>query len=160
MFEQIISALIKARVKFVVIGGVAANIHGSARFTNDLDLCYDTAADNIERLARLLLSWHAYLRGAEPGLPFVFDERAIRISPVLTLTTDRGFIDIMDRVPGVGTFSDCLAQSEPVTIGAVEFRALTLPALIVAKRAAGRAKDLEHLIELEALLAMRDKSKR
>jgi hypothetical protein len=57
----------------------------------------------------------------------------------------------------VGTYEDALAASEKVRIGATEFRSLTLPALIAAKRAAGRPRDHEHLIELEALLAMRRK---
>jgi len=142
-------------VRFVVVGGVAATIQGSARFTNDIDLCYDAAPDNLEALVRVLQMWHAYLRGVERRLPFVLDARALRAAPVMTLTTDVGDINLIDRVPGVGTYADAIARAESVTIGSTEFRALTLPALIASKRAAGRPKDLEHLIELEALLALR-----
>jgi predicted nucleotidyltransferase len=106
----------------------------------------------------VLRGWHAYLREVEPGLPFVMDVRALRTTPLMTLTTDLGNIDILDLVPGVGTYADALPASEPVTIDRTEFRALTLPALIAAKKATGRAKDREHLIELEALLAMRKRS--
>lgn len=155
MFEQTIAALVAAGVRFVVIGGVAATIQGSARLTNDLDFCYDAALDNLEVLARVLRGWHAYLRGVERGLPFVLDVRALQTTPVMTLTTDVGDIDIFDRVAGVGTYADALAASEKVTIGTTEFRSLTLPALIAAKKATGRPRDREHLIELEALLAMR-----
>ena len=63
MFEEILDELTARSIRFVVIGGVAATIHGSARFTNDLDLCYDTAPDNVDRLVALLIEWHAYLRG-------------------------------------------------------------------------------------------------
>ena len=157
MFEQIIAALLAAGVRFVVVGGVAATIHGSARLTNDLDLCYDPAPDSLEALVRLLHRWHAYLREVEPGLPFVLDLRALRTTPVMTLTTDRGDIDLLDRIPGVGGYTEVLAASESVRIDAIEFRALTLPALISAKKATGRAKDREHVIELEALLALRRK---
>lgn len=155
MFEHILAALVAAGVRFVVIGGVAATVHGSARFTNDIDFCYDTAPDNLGRLVRLLNAWHAYLRGVERGLPFVLDERALRTTPLMTLTTDVGDIDLLDVVPGVGAYEAAVARSEVVTIGAVEFRSLTLDALIDAKRAAGRPKDREHLIELEALRALR-----
>jgi predicted nucleotidyltransferase len=157
VFEQIIEALVAAGIRFVVIGGVAATIHGSARFTNDIDICYDTAPDNLEALVRLLRKWHAYLRGVERGLPFVLDARALRMTPMMTLTTDAGDIDLLDRVPGIGGYAEARAQSEPVTIGATRFRALTLPALIAVRRATGRAKDVEHLIELEALLALRQR---
>ena len=154
MFEQIIATLVGEGVRFVVVGGVAASIHGSARLTNDIDLCYDASPDNVDALVSVLCGWHAYLRGVERGLPFIMDAQALRLTPVMTLTTDVGDIDIMDQIAGVGGYAEAVAQSETVAIGRVRFLVLTLPALIVAKRAAGRRRDLEHLIELEALLAM------
>lgn len=157
MFERIIAALLAAGARFVVVGGVAATIQGSARLTNDLDVCYDPALDNLETIVRLLGGWHGYLREVEPGLPFTLDVLALRTTPVMTLTTDLGDIDLLDRILGVGGYADVLAASEIVRIDALEFRALTLPALISAKKATGRAKDREHVIELEALLALRRK---
>lgn len=155
MFEQIIVALIAAKVRFVVIGGVAAAIQGSARFTNDIDLCYDPAPDNIERLAVLLKKWNAYLRGVERGLAFILDASAFRITPIMTLTTDVGDIDMLDVVPGVGDYGAVLKASETVEIAKVEFRSLGLDGLIASKRAVRRPKDREQLIELEALRALR-----
>ena len=162
MFEQIIAALVAAGIRFVVIGGVAATVQGSARLTNDIDICYDPAPDNIARLVELLTSWKAYLRGVERGLPFILDQRTFRTTPIVTLTTDKGDIDVLDVVPGVGDYQAALRESEIVEIGDVEFRSLTLEALIASKRAVRRPKDLEQLIELEALLALRrqaDKSR-
>lgn len=155
MFEQIIAALVAAGIRFVVIGGVAATVQGSARLTNDIDICYDTSPDNIARLVELLNKWKAYPRGVERGLPFVLDARAFRTTPIMTLTTEVGDIDVLDRVPGVGDYQAVLKASEIVEIGDVEFRSLTLEALIASKRAVRRPKDLEQLIELEALLALR-----
>ena len=160
MFEAILAALIARGIRFVVIGGVAATVHGSARFTNDIDLCYDTAADNVERLVALLTEWRAYLRGVELGLPFILDARTFRTTPVMTLTTTMGAIDLLDQVPGVGDFAKALGTSEQVRIGATEFSALTLEALIASKKAVRRKKDLEHLIELEAILALRKRQER
>ena len=155
MFEEILKALVGAKIRFVVIGGVAATIQGSARFTNDIDLCYDTADDNVARLVNLLRDWNAYLRGVEPGLPFILDEKAFRITPVMTLTTQMGAIDILNLVPGVGNYTDALKASERVKVGEVEFRSLTLDALIASKRAVKRPKDVEQLLELEALRELR-----
>jgi predicted nucleotidyltransferase len=148
-------ALVAYQVRFVLIGGVAATIHGSARLTNVIDLCYDTAPDNIDRLVALLVEWQAYLRGVEPGLPFILDARTLRTTPVLTLTTTMGAIDLLDRVPGVGAYAEAVAASEEVELGSTIFRTLTLEALIASKQAVRRKKDLEHLVELEAILAMR-----
>lgn len=157
MFEAIITALVNAGVRFVVIGGVAATIQGSARLTNDIDICYDTAPDNVERLVALLVAWQAYLRGVERGLPFVLDARAFRTTPIMTLTTTMGDIDVLDQVPGVGDYRAVFTASELVEIGDVEFRSLTLEALIASKKAVRRPKDVEQLIELEALLSLRNK---
>ena len=142
MFEAILAALIARGIRFVVIGGVAATVHGSSRFTNDIDLCYDPAPDNIERLVALLDEWHAYLRGVETGLPFILDAKTFRATPVMTLTSIMGAIDLMDEVTGVGDFAKVLAASESVRVGATEFRALTLEALIASKKAVRRKKDL------------------
>lgn len=157
MFETILVELVARGIRFVVVGGVAGTIHGSARLTNDIDLCYDTAPKNVDRLVGLLIEWKAYLREVEPGLPFILDARTFRTTPMLTLSTTMGAIDLLDQVPGVGAFGKVLAASEPVRVGATEFRALTLEALIASKKAARRKKDLEHLIELEAILALRRK---
>ena len=59
-FASMLQGLTRARVRFVVVGGVAAAAHGSAQVTNDLEICYDTAPDNIARLAALLAEWDAY----------------------------------------------------------------------------------------------------
>jgi len=152
-----VSGLSQAGVRSVVIGGLAARAHGSTRITEDLDVCYDASPDNVRRLAQVLASWNAYLRGVEPGLPFVMDERMLRNTPVMTLVTDRGAIDIMDVVAGVGTYRDVLAASIEVMADRLAFRALDLPGLLAAKRAARRPRDLEQIPELEALLEMRNR---
>ncbi len=153
IFTDVIRALADANVRFVVVGGVAAGLAGSSRVTFDLDICYDPSLNNLARLAAVLASWHAYLRGVEPGLPFYMDVTALRVTPMMTLTTDLGALDVMDRVEGVGTFEAVLASSVVVDAPGVTFRALGLPALVKAKRTIRRKKDLEQLPELEALLA-------
>jgi hypothetical protein len=136
---------------------VAASAHGSARVTDDLDICYDTAPSSLDALAALLAAWRAYPRGIGAGLPFLMDVQTLRSAPVLTLETSEGRLDLLDTVAGVGDYAACRAASESIDIVVdgqpVHFRALTLDALIRAKRAAGRGKDMEHLIELEAIAA-------
>lgn len=153
-FASMLRGLREADVKFVVVGGLAATAHGSRRITDDLNICYDTGKPNVERLAELLFDWKAYPRGVEEGLPFFMDEKQFRITPLMTLTTREGFIDVLDIVRGVGDYSDCRERSVPVEAFDVRFRVLDLPALIDAKRAAGRPKDIDQLPELEALLAL------
>lgn len=153
-----IRGLSEAEIRYVVIGGVAGTAHGSVRVTEDLDICYEATSENREALARLMVRWNAYLRGVEPGLPFIMDSRTLRDSEVLTLTTSEGYLDLLQRVAGVGDYRECAARSEMVEVGEVRFAALGLPALIDAKRATGRDRDVDHLRELEALLELRAKA--
>jgi hypothetical protein len=153
-----LGGLTRKKIKFVVIGGVAAAAHGSSRVTNDLDICYDAAdTAHLGALAGLLAQWRAYPRGVEEGLRFIMDERTLRGAPVMTLTTSEGDIDIMDRVAGVGDYDAVRKHSAKISALGVSFRVLDLPSLIKAKRAAGRPRDFDHLPELEALLELRRK---
>ena len=153
-FASLLQGLTGAGVRFVVVGGVAAAAHGSTYVTNDLDICYDPAEDNVTRLAKLLASWDAYPRGIEPGLPFFMDVQTFRTTPLMTLQPSEGAIDLFDRIAGVGGYTEALAASEPFESFGTRFQVLNLSALIRAKRAAGRPKDFAQLPELEALLRL------
>jgi predicted nucleotidyltransferase len=153
-FSSVLHGLEEERIKFVVIGGLAAAAHGSRRLTDDVDLCYSTTSANLKSLSALLAKWDAYPRGIERGLPFFMDERQFRVTPLMTLVTSEGMIDLLDTVKGVGDYDKCLSRSIDVTAFDTRFRVLDLPALIDAKRAAGRPRDIDHLPELEALLAL------
>ena len=155
-----LGGLVSNKVRFVVVGGLAAAAHGSSRVTNDLDICYDALdGDNLVSLAGVLAGWKAYPRGVETGLPFMMDDHTLRGAPILTLTTTEGDIDVLDRIAGVGPYADVRKHSEKVSALGVSFRVLDLPSLIKAKRAAGRPRDFEHLPELEALLALSKRRK-
>jgi hypothetical protein len=152
-FGGIIGVLADAGVELIVIGGLAAQAHGSARLTQDADFIYRRSSDNIFRLAAALAPHHPYLRGAPPGLPFRFDADTIRRGLNFTLTTDLGDVDLLGEMVGGGTFEQVLPSTIELSVFGRPVRVLDLPALIRAKRAAGRPKDLEAVAELEALLA-------
>ena len=150
-FRGLIDTLAGARVEFIVIGGVAAALHGSARATMDLDLVYRRSADNIDRLVRALSPLAPYLRGAPPGLPFSFDADTVKRGLNFTLDTSLGALDLLGEVTGGGSYDELVAQSEAVELFGHACRAVTIDMLIVLKRAAGRPKDNEVLAELETL---------
>ncbi len=153
-----LAGLVSAKVRFVVVGGVAGALHGAERVTNDLDIVYDAREPStVNALAELLARWEAYPRSVERGLPFLMDARTLRAAPVLTLTTREGDLDVLDRIDGVGDYAAVAAHSQLVDTSGVRFRILDLPTLIRAKRATGRPKDREALLELEVL---REESRR
>jgi hypothetical protein len=155
-FETLLSALKKEGVSFIIIGGVAATFHGSARLTNDLDVVYERSAENIERLARAVAPFKPYLRGAPEGLPFRFDPLTIRRGLNFTLRTDVGDFDLLGELTGVGSFAAVERESLEASLFGATYRFINLNALIRSKRAAGRAKDLEVVAELEVIREERD----
>ena len=151
-FERAVQALCDASVEFVVIGGLSATFHGSARVTYDLDICYSRASANLRRLSEALAPFHPRPRGFPAGLPFVWDEGTLRKGTVFTLQTDIGEIDLLAEVTGLGAFDEVKLHSITVEAFERQVPTLDLTGLIQAKRAAGREKDLSALPELESLL--------
>lgn len=150
-FEQLLTSLNRNAVEYIVIGGVAATVHGSARLTNDLDIVYRRSSDNIKHLVDTLQPLNPYLRGAPPGLPFRFDEETIRRGLNFTLKTSLGDIDLLGEVAGGGSYDDLLNFTLSVEAFGVQCRCVNLEKLIATKRAAGRPKDFEVIAELESL---------
>ncbi|MEM1118757.1 MAG: hypothetical protein AAF845_15075 [Bacteroidota bacterium] len=144
-----------ADAEAVVVGGLAAVLHGASYVTVDLDLCVPREEAGRERLVAAVAPLHPYPRGIEPGLPFVWDARTIRDADLFRLTTEAGDLDLLKHVPGVGDYEAVRARSEEVVVGQTAVRVLSLDALIDAKRAMGRPKDVALLNELEALRALR-----
>jgi hypothetical protein len=151
-FKRAVQALCNAEVEFVVIGGVSAILHGSARVTFDIDVCYSRDRSNLKRLAAALAPFHPRPQGFPAELPFVWDETTLRNSTVLTLQTDLGEIDLLAEVAGLGGWDEVSARSVKIDAFDRTISILDLPSLIQAKRAAGREKDLAALPELESLL--------
>ncbi|HKG61341.1 MAG TPA: hypothetical protein VKB05_16385 [Pyrinomonadaceae bacterium] len=135
----------------IIVGGVAAAIHGSSLLTSDLDVCYARDATNLLRLAEALRSAHARLRNAPEGLPFVLDAETLRRGLNFTFTTDIGDLDLLGEVRGIGPYEAVVTDSVTVELFGYRFAVMDIGKLIMAKRAAGRPKDLVALPELEAI---------
>ena len=155
-FATLLVALDDGDVAFIIVGGLAATIHGSSRLTQDVDIVYERSDENIERLVGALEPHNPYLRDAPPGLPFAWSAETIRRGLNFTLTTVVGDIDILGEIVGGGSYDDLLPHTLAVELFARTHRCIDLPWLIHVKRAAGRPKDLEVIAELEALLEERD----
>jgi predicted nucleotidyltransferase len=158
----ILRRLREADAHVVLIGGMAAIAQGVPYLTQDIDFCYDTTAENRSRLIEALAPLQPRLRvGGVPDevartLPWRWDERALRDAPNLMLQTDAGPIDLLSQVAGLGGYAEVLREAVMLRIDGLEIAALALSGLMVAKRAAGRAKDLAVLPLLESTLLMRE----
>ena len=153
IIEQQLALLGKSELECVIVGGVAATVHGSEFPTTDLDVCYARNPRNLDKPANALQSVHARPRNAPDDIPFILDAETLRRGLNFTFTTDIGSLDLLGEVRGVGYYEDVLAGSLIVEMFGYPFAVIEIGKLINAKRAAGRPKDLVAVAELEALLS-------
>ena len=147
-----LEALLRRRVRFVVIGGVAAQFLGAPLVTQDLDICYSRADEDLERMVAALRDLHARPRGAPPDVPFVLDAKTLRMGDGFTFVTDAGALDILGTPAGArGGYEELVRTAVEVDLEAYRIKVASIDDLIRMKRAAGRPKDLLAVEELGAL---------
>jgi hypothetical protein len=138
-------------VRFVVIGGVGARLHGSPTVTNDTDICYKRSPENLEKLAAALHDLGATLRGVEEDVPFLLDAKTLAAGDHFTFRTRAGSFDCLGTPAGVGGFDELADRAIPFDVDGLTVLVASIDDLIRMKRAAGRPKDL---IEIEVLGAV------
>jgi transcriptional regulator with XRE-family HTH domain len=138
-------------VDFVVIGGLAAVLHGSAVYTKDIDVCYATDEGNLRALAKALIELEAVPREAPEGIPFVPDERTLRRVEVLTLDTTAGAVDVLSAPKGAPPYNRLRRNAVRREVGAFAVQVASIEDLITMKRATGRPRDAFVIEELETI---------
>ena len=138
--KDVFASLQRNDVRYVVIDGIAAVLHGVPRATFDLDILIEPTPENARRLLDALLA--AKLGTAE--LTSVEDVLANEI----TIFRDRVRIDVQTSTPGL-TFTQAWQNRVTMTYEGQPFYVAAKSDLIASKRAAGRSVDLEDVKLLE-----------
>jgi hypothetical protein len=146
-------SLAEHRVKYVVIGGLAAVIHGSPAFTGDADICPARTLDNLERLARTLRDVDARIRNTDvpQGVEFACDATFLARMSVVNLLTSFGILDISFEPAGTRGYEDLARHAQKYSLGGVEVPVAALRDVIRSKETANRDKDRAALPGLYAL---------
>jgi hypothetical protein len=135
----LLDALLAAEVEFVVIGGLAAVLHGAPLVTSDVDIVHRRTPENIARLLGVLLPLNAHARGDRRVLPPT--ESALAGRGHILLDTDWGAVDVLCEIGDGQDYEWLQTCSELIERGGRSVRIVSLPALIELKRAANRPKD-------------------
>lgn len=149
--QALAGALRDHEVDFIVVGGVAVGAHGYLRATRDLDVVPDPEPANLHRLAQALSTIGASLPLAG-GRPFGLAQDLPRLErrANMTLETEHGAIDIIQRGPGVPSFETLRGDAIETDILGVPVRIVALRHLRAMKEAAGRPQDRADLENLPA----------
>lgn len=153
--RALLRALAAHGVDHVVVGGIALIFHGSARVTQDLDICFAPDRANLDALGAALIELSARLRGIPDDVPFVPDGEALRRLSIITLDTTEGPLDLLRDPPGAPPYDDLRRQAERIDIDGVAVLVASLDDLEAMKRAADRPIDHIDLEEIEVIRRLR-----
>jgi hypothetical protein len=159
--QELLAALGRHHVDYVLIGGLAATLHGSSALTNDADICPDPSPENLERLAAALGEMDARIRSdRDPeGVPFSVDVESLRRVSLVNLTTRFGDFDIAFQPAGNHGYDDLVQRATDIAIEGTIVPVASLADIIRSKETANRPKDRATLPILYALqdeIARRD----
>jgi hypothetical protein len=157
--EEMLRRLTAAGVDFVVIGGMAVILSGSARLTRDLDIVFAPDDGNLDVLGHVLQGLDAKLREVEEGVPFMPDGRTLRNVQLLTLTTAEGWLDVHREVDGMPPYETLRRNAERLSVDDFAVLVASPDDMIAMKRQAGRPIDLQDIEELEAIKRLRRRIK-
>ena len=128
LLERIFRALLRESVRYAVFGGVALNLHGIVRTTEDLDIFIEASGENILRLRTAL---HAVF--TDPAIDEISAADLLGDYPAVAYVPPDGpfHIDILTRLGEAFTFEDL------ETMG-IDFKGVPVP--VVTPRMLHRMK--------------------
>lgn len=162
-FEEVFKALNKARVKYVVAGGIAVVLHGYARFTNDLDLIVHLEEKNLEKFFEALKS-----AGYLPKVPVTKDqfkdskqrkkwekEKGMIVFSFVENAPPHKIIDMFIHEPI--RFDLLYKNREDIKIEGAIIPIISIDHLKKIKQKAGRDVDKNDIVQLDAIKKHRRK---
>lgn len=151
--EILLRTLEAHAVKFVLIGALAARLHGFPRVTADADITPATDKDNLDQLASALrdLDAKVYTESIPGGLAFDCSAATLSRARMWNLVTRAGRLDIAFEPAGTMGYADLARGAERFEAFGVGFLTASLDDIIRSKEAAGRPKDRDDIVLLHAL---------
>jgi predicted nucleotidyltransferase len=139
-------------VRYVLIGGLAAAIHGSPYVTVDVDVTPAADTENLDRLSDALRELKAKVRAEGETVPFDHDGESLGRNAIWNLTTVFGDLDLTLVPAGTSGFDDLTRDAVDLEVMGVVVRVASLADVVRSKAAAGRPKDAAQLPLLRRLL--------
>jgi hypothetical protein len=139
--RPILEVLVRHEVDFVLAGGLAGVVLGSAYQTGDVDIVYERSHENLDRLANALKELRSTVRGAPKDLPFQLDSQTLAAGANFTFDTRYGSLDIFGDPAGAPRYETLRAAAGQHDIGGVTIAVSSIDHLIAMKEAAGRPRD-------------------
>ena len=154
---DIFAALNQAKVRYLVVGGVAAVLYGVNRTTSDVDLAVELTTDNLKTL-EVVLERKGFVRRLPVSIQGLADARTrtlwtkqkgMKVYSFMESKPPARVIDVM--VKPLANFDRAYAQRVTATVHHVPVPLIPVHLLAWMKREAGRPEDLRDLQALRQL---------
>ncbi len=140
---SLLAAFLVAKVDYAVVGGMAVNVHGYVRATNDLDIFIRPTEENARAAFAALSALGVPLDGLEPA-DLLNDEENLRFGP------EEDHIDILASI-GEMSFEQVWRNRVETSVGELSIPFISKSDLIENKQQIGRLRDLADIEELSAI---------
>lgn len=165
-YERIFKAFQKHKLRYLLAGGMAVNLHGIPRFTKDVDILIAVTAGNMERLRKVILDL-----GLRPRMPVTLEDFLTPAQwPVwsrkknlkaLSLFNPKDPYEGVDILWNVGlTYEEAKKGRKSLRIGALRLSLVSIPDLIKMKKKAARQQDLSDVAALQKIQRHKTSAKR
>ncbi len=156
--EHLLRALAARDVRFVLVGALAARLHGFPRMTADADIVPDREPANLAQLSSALgeLDAKVYTESVPAGLPFDSSAVALGRANLWNLVTDGGRLNIIFESAGTGGYDDLAANAERFEVYGSTLLVARLEDILRSKVAANRPQDRQDAIVIREMLARRE----
>lgn len=144
LFEKVFRALNKAQIEYIVVGGVAVNLHGYMRFTGDLDILLLLEEKNLKKMAKVMLEL-----GYSERLP-------VTIMELKNESTVREWI----KAKNMNAFSFMPPRNNPLQIDIVMEESLKFDKLSTKKISKKISGVSIPVVSIEDLISMKKKTNR
>lgn len=158
LYKDLFNVLHKGNVRYLVVGGVAANLHGIERATGDIDLMIDLEPENVARFLKTISEL-----GLIPKVPVELDEFADP-NKRKAWREDKGMLvfslydpehpyfllDVMTETPI--DFEVTYAERQMIDFGGVPVSTASVKTLIEMKKGTGRPQDEADVRHLRMIL--------
>jgi hypothetical protein len=140
-FRDLLELLNRHQVRYLVVGGFAVAVHGTPRYTKDLDIWVEVSAENAGRIIAALDEFGFASLGLRA-------EDFLDPDVVIQLGYEPNRIDFLTKLTGV-EFAEAYPARTSITLGELEVPLIDRTSLIANKRALGRPHDLDDARGLE-----------
>lgn len=153
--SALLEGLLKADVKFILVGGLAAVIQGAPISTLDVDIVHEMSAENVSRLFAFLTSVEAIYRRPDDKVLRPKEQDLFRKGHAL-FTTILGPLDVLAFIEQGEGYEKLLPRTVQIEFRGRSVQVLDIKAIVELKKSSRNSRDRQRLPVLEEILRQQD----